>query len=683
MKFSFTVRDNKPGAGGIDNDTLTLRVSDQAGPFKVTYPNTSNVTWQVGEYQIVTWDVTNTDKAPVNCQKVNIKLSTNLGQSFPVTLATDLPNTGRACILVPNNVTNSARIRVEAADNVFLDISNANFRIQAASQAGFTMCTPELSAKACLPNAYTSTVSTSAAAGFSDPITLSVTGLPNGATATFSPNPVQPGNNSVMTIEFPGATPESTFSINVVGVTASKTLSIPVTMSVVYNDLSEVALQTPADGSVGISTNSPLELKWAASPNADSYEVQLASSPSFATNTIVAAVADLTVTSYTPQVVLEKSKVLYWRVRAVTPCGPGPWVGPFGFSTVVESCLTLTANDLPKNISSTGTPTVESTININGSGIVSDVNVKKVTGEHDFFKDLEVRLLSPAGANVLLWKDKCGASSTGFNLGFDDAVTTAFPCPPTSGATVKPTEPLTAFNGQNSQGAWKLRVKDNQTTSGGSLSTFQLEVCSSASLNPPFIVNNNLLQINSGANAPIGNDLLKADDPNNTAGQLTFTLITVPKYGVLRKNFGANDLVPGDQFTQADLDNGAIRFFDGGFSASPDEFRFAVTDGEGGYVTGKFTIQPINVGTETPELTPKFELSPNPANDAVRLIFSEATSSDLQVRLFNAAGSLVLNRAFGAGTVTETLGLQGLPKGVYTVAVQTGRGVGARKLILQ
>ena len=313
-------------------------------------------------------------------------------------------------------------------------------------------------------------------------------------------------------------------------------------------------------------------------------------------------------------------------------------------------------------------------------GVLSDVNVKSVQGNHQFFKDLEVHLLSPIGTDVLLFKDKCGNYNGSFNFGFDDSALASFSCPPpTNGLAAKPTGLLSTFNGENSTGVWTLRVKDNVIGSGGSLAGFQLELCSSAAANAPVIVNNNVLQLNSGENAAIITDLLKAEDPDNTADQLTFTLVTLPHGGELQSsNQGLLKL--GSQFTQADINSGAIRYYHFG-NVLTDDFRFTVTDGQGGFTSGKFNMS-ITVGTITPQSNVRFDLSPNPATESVRLSFGEALQSDTRVVLFNSEGQQLRNWVLGAGALSTVLEIADLPKGVYAVSVENAAGTGVKKIVL-
>ncbi|HRH48807.1 MAG TPA: M12 family metallo-peptidase [Panacibacter sp.] len=130
INLRLTVRDNRYGGGGVCADDMLLTADAASGPFVVTEP-AFGTNWNLGESYTVTWDVANTNTAPVNCQNVNILLSTDGGSTFPYTLATNTANDGTQQITLPLgvNVTNAARVKVEAADNVFFDISDADFHI--------------------------------------------------------------------------------------------------------------------------------------------------------------------------------------------------------------------------------------------------------------------------------------------------------------------------------------------------------------------------------------------------------------------------------------------------------------------------------------------------------------------------------------------------------------------------
>ena len=75
LHFRFTARD---GNGGTNSGDTTLLLATNAGPFLVTSPNTA-VTYQGGSTQTVTWNVANTDAAPVGTANVKISLSIDGG----------------------------------------------------------------------------------------------------------------------------------------------------------------------------------------------------------------------------------------------------------------------------------------------------------------------------------------------------------------------------------------------------------------------------------------------------------------------------------------------------------------------------------------------------------------------------------------------------------------------------
>jgi hypothetical protein len=146
LKFRCTARDNHSGTvgviGGVDYSSLVnLNVTSTAGPFVVTAPNTA-VSWTGGTTETVTWDVAGTTAAPVSCALVNLRLSLDGGLTYPVLLASGVTNSGTASVTVPNVATAQARLMVEAADNYFFDISNANFTIAPGAGPSILSFTP-------------------------------------------------------------------------------------------------------------------------------------------------------------------------------------------------------------------------------------------------------------------------------------------------------------------------------------------------------------------------------------------------------------------------------------------------------------------------------------------------------------------------------------------------------------
>ncbi|MEM6265158.1 MAG: reprolysin-like metallopeptidase [Bacteroidota bacterium] len=126
MNFRLTARDNR---GGVNYASYSVRVTEGAGPFVLAQPNGGEV-YEAGSQRRIFWDKANTDQPPVNCQEVNIFTSVDGGFTYPFTIATNVPNTTTAIITVPDTVTKTARIMIEAADNLFLDISDGDFSIE-------------------------------------------------------------------------------------------------------------------------------------------------------------------------------------------------------------------------------------------------------------------------------------------------------------------------------------------------------------------------------------------------------------------------------------------------------------------------------------------------------------------------------------------------------------------------
>ena len=198
LTFRCTVRDSKWGGGGTVWDEIAFESVETAGPFLVMHPNV-NQTFEVGEYVEVTWDVANTDSTPVNCQYVNILLSTNGGYEYPISLAQNVANTGSYTVVIPNELTGLARVKIEAADNIFFDISNVNFKIEAPSTPGFSVSSGPYFQKVCLPELPMVNINTLSLLDYDSLIYFEAIGLPAGATAEFSANPIMPSEDATLT----------------------------------------------------------------------------------------------------------------------------------------------------------------------------------------------------------------------------------------------------------------------------------------------------------------------------------------------------------------------------------------------------------------------------------------------------------------------------------------------------
>lgn len=141
LSFKCTVRDTQAGGVGVSNDGIAFNVASN-GPFLVTYPNTSGLTLPGGSQQTITWDVAGTNGSPVNCASVNIILSTDGGNTWPIPLATATPNDGSEQVTLPFQATTLARAKVEAVGNIFFDISNYNFTIEYSADVKEIASTP-------------------------------------------------------------------------------------------------------------------------------------------------------------------------------------------------------------------------------------------------------------------------------------------------------------------------------------------------------------------------------------------------------------------------------------------------------------------------------------------------------------------------------------------------------------
>jgi hypothetical protein len=139
MQFRVTARDHRAGGGLTASAEVQVIVTSNAGPFRFTSPLTTALS---AGPQTITWDVAGTASAPINALNVEILLSTDGGQTFPIVLASNAPNAGIKTINLPALPTSTARFQIRAADNIFFCVSPANFSISPTNSNAVAVVTP-------------------------------------------------------------------------------------------------------------------------------------------------------------------------------------------------------------------------------------------------------------------------------------------------------------------------------------------------------------------------------------------------------------------------------------------------------------------------------------------------------------------------------------------------------------
>ena len=656
LSFRLTARDNVPGHGGVSYDGISFSVTNQAGPFLVTEPNVPGITWTEGALGDVKWDVANTDQAPVSAATVDIFLSIDGGFTYPFTLATGVPNDGSETVFVPvGTMTTTARVKVKAANNVFFDISNANFVINAPSVPDFTVFGVDTEETVCVPDGATFSFITLGLLNFNDPINLSASNIPNGAIINYNVNPAQPGDTVIVSVTNTDSAQTGTYPLTITASSTTGTKDLIFDLVLYETTPTDVILTSPANGATDVAIIP--QLMWEEdAPH--TYDIEIATDINF--NTIVESANGLTQNTYAPNN-LQPYTIYYWRVKSDNQCtDPSTFSEPFAFRTT--DCKTYFGGN-SINISSNITATYVSTLNVPDNFSIVDVNVLDLTGTHTAVGDLSFKLRSPSGTEVELLDQICGDDDD-FLIGFDDdGLTSTIPCPPVDGNLYQPIGTLADFNGESSQGNWTIRVQDNNLGNGGTLQDWSLNICDTDPNPDPVLINNDTLVMTIGALDTIQQPLLLVEDANNTASELTYTLLTLPTKGNLI--FNGTTLTVGATFTQADIDAQLLLYQHNGTEAEVDEFSFYVTDGIGGWLpNATYYIAPRIpfIQPEPPLPNGTVTLFPNPTSVDLNISVSTDNDEQITITMYDMAGKLIQN-----ATIEQTIALE---RSIYMIPVQ-------------
>ncbi|MFK7921732.1 MAG: reprolysin-like metallopeptidase [Bacteroidia bacterium] len=680
--FRATVRDNAPGIGCSGEDDMLVTVNGNAGPFVVTQPNTPGI-WPAGSSQPVSWNVANTDMAPINCQLVDIYLSTDGGFTYPVLLASQVLNDGSTQVSVPNLPGTTNRVRVQAHGNIFFDISNQNFTISAPTAPAIYMRMAPGYRLLCSQDSFDVQIVLDSMGGATGPVSMSVTNLPTGINAAFSSTQANLPDTitarfSALPMVSPGNYPIIIIADNNNGVTISQAFDLEVSAASIATS---PIIAIPGDQATNIATE-PMFL-WPPAVGNGAYDLEVSLSPAF--DSLIIFEEGYIGTQFISPAKLDAGQVYYWRLRTYNECGKGPYSSVNAFQTAVTLCKEYAPAFFPIAITSNGTPTVGSLVIVPDNYVISDVNIKDLNITHDNIGELSVTLSKPNMADALLFNSSCNNSQV-FHNSFDDlGLSPPFNCPADDSLTYKPLGSLSAFDGVNASGAWTLQITDNVDGGGGLVNNWALELCKdTVPAGAPNLLNQPMT-VFQGEQKVLPNTRLSASAANLLSEDINYTILSLPSRGDLIRNNQV--LAIGAQFTQAEIDNAVISYQHDSTTILTDDFLFSVLDIDGGWIP----TETFNINVWLTDVEPKlneflsWNIRPNPAKDHFSISISAVRSGTVNVRVLNLTGQTLSSESIpvsAGANLEKRLSTQDWSTGVYLIEIMGDGFRDVKKLIV-
>jgi len=653
MEFRVTVRDNSINSISCTAEDNIVVTTVAGGPFEVSTANVSGTIWFEGNTQTVNWVVAGTDVAPVSCANVDILMSYDGGLTYPITLASGVPNIGTADITVPPGTTTTARLMISCPDNIFYNVSASNFEIQSLSPT-FTITLPVVASTICPNDIVSIPITTESVDGFNGNINLTVSNVPGASSASFGNQTIAAGSSTTLSINNTSSLAAGDYALMVSGTNGSIVRNATYILTVLEG-VGTTNLSSPIDA----ATDMPLSLSlgWVLKSNATSYTVQLATSPSF-TSTIV----DQTVSAnaYTIPTRLSPLTTYYWRVSAMTSCGVTAFSTVRSFTT--GNCVNTVTNNTPVTIPAAGTPVVTSVITMTQPGNVTELSVSDIIGTHTYVTELKVELIGPGGAPIVeLWSGLCGGSDD-FNLSLSENAAIAVaeaPCSPVGqSGRFLPEDPLSAFIGSPIAGDWILRISDDAPNDGGELVTWSLDFCTTSSAPLPV----EMLSFEASAGkSDIRLDWKTATEENNAG----FDIERRAEYETAFASLSTVDAKVDAQvendygYTDADVRAG-VRYY----------YRLRQND-----LDGKFEYSDVRTAALVSK-TRGLQVSPNPVRGDLFGTLDVEASTQTDLVLLDLNGRVVLAQA--AVGPTFFMQLDKLPAGMY---VLKAKHVGGEEIV--
>lgn len=306
--------------------------------------------------------------------------------------------------------------------------------------------------------------------------TLTASGLPFGATATFFPQVINAsGSFSLDIFHLDDALP-GIYPIIITANNGTESESRTVMLEVIISGFENIILNHPANG----QTAMPLatKLQWNPSENTEIFRVEVATDPGFANIFSEGITSD----AFFHIENMAESTTYYWRVSPLNSCGAGASSVISNFQTGRLVCNKhFEAADYNNAAISTQANTgALIRVPVFGNFTIADIKINynlthPQLGEIGLYLDGPMELAWPP---MTLLHRVCDGGQN-INCTFDDAGNdlACNPASPSISGSVKPYHRLSDFNGFKADGTWLISAFDYVAGNGGLINHVSIDFC--------------------------------------------------------------------------------------------------------------------------------------------------------------------------------------------------------------
>ena len=271
-------------------------------------------------------------------------------------------------------------------------------------------------------------------------------------------------------------------------------------------------------------------------------------------------------------------------------------------------------------------------------------------------------------------------------LTYDDESSINFECSNSANSDiVKPTNPLSDFNGLNSTGDWTLKVVDYWDGDIGTINSWTLELCENQPITNPTLTKADPITVGANSTYTFLNTDLQASSSGSTDNEQFYMLTELPTKGSIKLNSTALNL--GDTFTQNDINSTNLTFENNSVISTTDTFKVDITNATNGFLPNQ--IVNINIDAVALSVDDQFfektgtSVFPTVSTGEFSIVSNTNLGKTL-IEIYNINGQRVFyNQLNITNNNIEKIKANGLASGVYILKISSKSAQGSKKIIIK